>query len=283
MIKKILIQLLVCPIIAIFSSSLSAEEGKAQNPTNDKDYCAICHEQQARKSLKIPVAEWQASVHAAKGESCSLCHGGYPGINDKIKAKSKFANFVGRPDKKKISEFCGRKGCHAASLEQFKLGPHYQSVLKTGEPGCITCHGVHNIRRSSVGIISARSCTACHSVKYSKEIIDLITGLGQRIDNVDKNVSALEEKYIDVKGIRDRFKRVRQLFTRFVHVLSRQEMESTKNILETEIENLDSDSTSKITSVQRIDALYIIMVSFCLIVIAGFLIYIIVMYSRRKK
>jgi hypothetical protein len=86
-----------------------------------------------------------------------------------------------------------------------------------------------------------------------------------------------------VKAIEDRIKRIHQLFTRFVHVLSRQEMESTKNILELEITSLESESSSKVTSIQRIDALYIIMVTFCLLVIGGFLAYIIIMYSRRKK
>jgi hypothetical protein len=283
MVKKILIQLLVCSIFTLFTSSLLAEDKTAQNPSNNKDYCVICHERQTKNSLKKPVAEWQASVHALKGGTCSLCHGGEPGIDDKIKAKSKLANFVGKPAKKKISEFCGRKGCHETTLEQFKLGPHYQSVLKTGEPGCTACHGVHNIRQSSIGIISVETCTACHSLKYSRESVNLIATLGQRMENVDKNVAVMVEKRVDVKAIEDRLKRVHQLFTRFVHVLSRQEMESTKNILELEITSLESDSNSKATSIQRIDTLYVIMVTFCLLVIGGFLAYIIIMYSRRKK
>jgi hypothetical protein len=283
MMKKILIQFLVCAILALFGSSLGAEEKNLQEPSNDKDYCVICHEQQAKKSLKNPVAEWRASVHALKGGTCGFCHGGDPGVDDKIKAKSRLANFIGRPDKKKISEFCGRDGCHSASLEQFKLGPHFQSVHRTGEPGCTTCHGVHNIRRTSIGTISAGSCVACHSAKYSKEIIAFITGLDRRINNIDKNAALLAEQHVDVRGIQDRLKRVRQLFSRFVHVLSRQDMDSTKNILEIEIAGLDSETKSKVTSIQRIDMLYNIMVIFCLGVIAGFLIYIIVMYSRRKK
>jgi hypothetical protein len=283
MVKKILIQILVCPIIAGFGSSLIAEEKNVQNPSNDKDYCIICHERQAKKSLKKPVAEWQASVHTAKGGSCSMCHGGDPGADDKVKAKSKFANFVGRPDRKKISEFCGRKGCHAPSLEQFKQGPHYQSVLKTGEPGCTTCHGVHGIRHSAVESITEQSCTACHSVKFSKETVGIITRLGRSLNSIDKNVAVMMEENIDVKAIQDRLKNAHRLFDRFVHVLSRQEMESTRNILEMEITSLDTDSKSKATSIQRIDTLYMIMVTFCLLVIGGFLVYIIVMYSRRKK
>jgi hypothetical protein len=283
MMKKIWIQLLLCPILVIFGASVNAEEKNIQKAPNEKDYCVICHEQQPKGDLKKPVAEWRAGVHAVKGEKCGICHGGDPGIDDKIKAKSKALNYIGRPNKKKISEFCGREGCHTVALEQFKQGPHYLSVQKSGEPGCTTCHGVHNIKRSSIGTINERSCTACHSAEYSKGIIAHITRIDRGINNIDKNIALLVDIHTDVRGIQDRLNRARLLFHRFVHVLSRQDMESTKNILEIEITSLDNETKSKVASIQRIDMLYIIMVIFCLGVIAGFLIYIIVMYSRRKK
>jgi hypothetical protein len=281
--KKIWIQLLLCPILAVFGASVNAEEKNIREAPNEKDYCVICHKRQVNIILKRPVTEWRASVHAGKGEKCGICHGGDSGIDDKIKAKSKLANFIGRPNKKKISEFCGREGCHTAALEQFKLGPHYLSVQKTGGPGCTTCHGVHNIKRSSIGIINERSCTACHSAEYSKEIIACITEIDRGINNIDTNIDVLVEKHTDVRAIQDRLKRARLLFLRFVHVLSRQDMDSTKKILEMEITSLDNETKSKVTSIQRIDMLYATMVIFCLGVIGGFLIYIIVMYSRRKK
>lgn len=283
MVKKIPIQLLFCSIIAILSSSLFAEENNTHNRSHDKDHCVICHEQQTKKSLKDPVAEWRASVHAGKEGACNLCHRGDPGAEDKIKAKSRLANFIGRPNKKKMPEFCGRKGCHETSLEQFKEGPHYQSAAKTGEPGCTTCHGVHSIQSSSFENIRTETCNACHSQKYARETVAFIAGLGKRIATIDNNVAVMVEKHIDVKVIQERLARVHTVFNRFIHVLSRQEMDSTRNILETEITSIENDMGSRATSIQRIDALYVIMVAFCLLVIVGFFIYIIIMYSRRKK
>jgi len=272
---------ILCCVLAAAVAPAAAQN--RPEPPDEKDYCVICHEQEAQDRLKIPVAEWRASVHGGAGKRCSSCHGGNPALNDKLLAHALKSDFKGKPDRRKSSEFCGREGCHAKALEQFMRGPHYNSVLKSGEPGCITCHGAHNVKRSSISVISEKSCTACHPGEYSRDIVKLIGEIDRGIDRIDGNINFLLDKHADVKDLQDRLNNSRHLFHQMVHVFSREDMETTKRILELEIASLDGESKTKVASIQRMDLLYLGMLVFGLAIIAGVSIYSAVMYSRRKK
>ncbi|TFH41117.1 MAG: hypothetical protein E4G96_06150, partial [Chrysiogenales bacterium] len=117
----------------------AAEKGAAGKP-GDRDRCVECHEG-LDESLKKPVEEWRASVHAATGQKCFLCHRGNPDANNKLAAHSKKDNFIGRPGKNAVPELCGNEGCHSIALTQFRKSPHYLTVAKVGQPHCGTCHG----------------------------------------------------------------------------------------------------------------------------------------------
>jgi hypothetical protein len=282
MMRELWISIFLCLALPLSGAMLSAEEPAGPQPPDEKDYCARCHEGLAGK-LKKPVAEWRASVHSGAGNRCSLCHGGNPSAKDKARAHSLKDNFAGRPDKKLIAEFCGKAGCHATALEQFRRGPHYLSVQKSGEPGCIACHGVHKIQKSSIDVMSTGSCTACHPAEYTKDMITLISGFERGIDGIDANIKDLTDKHADVRKLQDRFNNARHLFHQFVHVFSRQDMESTRKILEMEIASLDNDAKSKVSTIRRMDVLYIVMLIFGLGIVLGILTYTIVMYGKRKK
>ncbi|HPG52659.1 MAG TPA: hypothetical protein PLL11_18940, partial [Spirochaetota bacterium] len=66
-------------------------------------------------------------------------------------------------------------------------------------------------------------------------------------------------------------------------VFSREDMETTQRIIMLEIASLDEETTTKVSSLQRMDLLYLVMLGFGLAIIAGVSIYSAVMYSRRKK
>jgi hypothetical protein len=264
-------------------AAYSAEKKGPPAKPDDRDYCAACHEQQAQASLKKPVKEWKSSVHAGEGKKCSLCHGGDPGTNDKVKAKSKLANFIGRPDKKMIAEFCGREGCHATALDQFRRGPHYLPMQKTDEPGCVFCHGTHNIQRSSLEVITAKSCTLCHPAENAKETVSMIGNIDRSLSVIDGGIRTLSDKHAEVAGMKDRLNSVRHLFHQMVHVFSHQEMESSRKVIDMEVKSLEAESRSKLVSIQRLDFLYYTMVVFGVAIICGMFFYVLVMYSRRKK
>lgn len=277
------IHIAACLVLMVCGVSFSAEEKPEVKQPDTNDYCASCHEGLAQASLKDPVDQWKSSVHAGEGKKCSLCHGGDPGVNDKMRAKSRLAHYTGTPEKKKIPEFCGREGCHADVLEQFRNGPHYLSVQKTGDPGCVFCHGSHAVRKTSLGAITEKSCAACHTEAHAKEMVAEVRTLDGSIKKIDASMKTLAEKRADVAVMMDRLDNTRRLFSRMVHVSSRSEMKNSRKSIEDEVKSLISESRSKVASIQRLDILYVTMVVFALAIIGGMIFYILIMYSRRKK
>ena len=281
--KTIWTVLLLCAALPVRAADPAVKPGSARPaPPDAKNYCADCHQGLAG-GLKKPVDDWKGSVHAGPGKTCSSCHGGDPGALDKVKAKRGAAPFTGRPALKQIPDFCGRAGCHVEALEQFKRGPHYLSVLKKDEPNCVTCHRSHNIERISVATRSERSCTPCHTVEFSRDIVSMIEKVDTGINNIDFKIKYLKGKHLEVENLEKRLASVRHLFHILVHVFSRQDMESSRNIITMEISSLDADTRTKVSLIQRMDILYIIMVGFGLIIIFGISIYTLVMYGKRRK
>ncbi len=246
------------------------------------DSCIQCHGELQGK-LSAPIAEWRGSVHAKKGGGCVICHGGDPGALDKKLAKSRNAGYLGMPNGRKIDELCGRDECHPTAAEEFRKSRHYGSMKRTGRPGCTNCHGSHGIQRSSINIISDRTCSDCHSVEYSREVISLIFNLEKGINSIEKSIEMMEERSADVGDIKDGVRRTKQLYHQMVHVCSREDMQFTKKILELEVKSLKDRADLKLSTMGRLDFIYISTVVFCLLVTAGIGVYTIYMYSKRKK
>lgn len=244
--------------------------------------CIECH-RKLQGGLSSAVIEWQGSVHAKKGQSCTVCHGGDPNAPDKKLAKSKTAGYLGKPNGKKIDELCGRGECHQTATREFRKSPHFGSMKKTGKPGCADCHGSHNIQRSSINIISDKTCSDCHSVEYSREVISLIFSLEKSINSLDKSIEIMEEKSADVADVKDGLQRTKHLYHQMVHVFSREDMQFTKKILELELKSLTNTVELKLSTMERLDFIYISTVIFCLLVTVGIAAYTIWMYSQRKK
>lgn len=249
--------------------------------TIDKDFCVRCHASQGGV-LARSVTDWKKSVHAATGSNCNLCHGGNPGINNKALAKSAKYYFIGRPANTNITPFCGRGGCHETALDQFKRGPHYDSVLKVNHPNCTDCHGVHNIQRPTYRIIQANLCTGCHPAGYAKSIIVSLTEIDRGFTTVRDNLAYLDEKQVEHLRLTERLENAEHLFRQLVHVFSSNEIKSTKDIIELEINNLITESNSRVTITKRLDFLYLTMTVIGLIIIMAILGYTIFMYSRRR-
>jgi hypothetical protein len=245
--------------------------------------CIVCHENLKEKNLNKPVFDWISNIHNTKGNNCNICHGGNPDSNDIKIAKSKEFHFVGKPDKKIITDFCGRGGCHVEELSDFKRSPHYAEVLKTNKPNCTHCHGVHNIKQSSIRIIDGEVCAGCHSADHSKNVVSIMSTLEQNIDGIDNNIKVLKQKNVNVDNLATRLNRTKRLFNQMVHVSSKNEMTSTKTIIELEIKNLEMESRGFSGILKRLDLLYKLMVaisSVIIVIVSGYTIY---MLSRRRR
>jgi hypothetical protein len=278
---KLSIAMLCIGILAY--ADTRAQEGDPSGAKMEvKNSCADCHGKMAGK-LGKPVTEWKKSVHVLQGNDCNMCHGGNPKISDKKLSKSPRYNFIGKPDKRIITDFCGRGGCHRPALEQFKRGPHYISVLKTNQPNCTSCHGTHNIQRSSVDVITVEKCTGCHPAQYSRDIVKLIGDIEVKINAIDKDIQFLVNKRVDVAEQQKDLNDTRHLFHQLVHVFSRDEMQSTKKILELQIHKVAEETTDKTALIKRLDYLSRAMIIFGLMIIVGISAYTIVMYGKRRK
>ena len=286
--KKIVPCLIVLTIIFVsILKPLNAQDKKEMSKTASDEAapvelgCVDCHKTLTGR-LQEPVGQWKNSVHALVGNKCNLCHGGNPESKDKNGAKSPEYNFIGKPKKDQILQFCGRGGCHTTQLAQFKRGPHYQSVLKTNEPSCISCHGKHNIQRASPKIITKKLCTKCHSSIYSHEIVGSIESIENDLNKVQDNVNYLAENYADIESIQKRYLTTKHLFRELVHVFSSDEIQSTKKIIELQLSNLIVESKSKVALTKRLNLLYFMTIIFALLIITGFGVYAVIMFYRRR-
>jgi cytochrome b6 len=155
-----------------------------------KTSCIACHSSDMfDAAAKAKVKTYADDVHAKVGLSCQDCHGGNPDpklAEDMVSAMDasyKPNPYVGKPDRVKMPEFCGR--CHSSAAYMKKFNPsarvdvvneyrssmHGQQLAK-GDPNvamCIDCHGVHGILRKDNPAAPvypthvAETCSRCHS------------------------------------------------------------------------------------------------------------------------
>lgn len=273
----------ICIVVMILITFYFSYTQKTMGDSSQKkNYCIECHIKLNGKPRAV-VLEWENSVHARKNLECHICHGGNPDINDVKTAKDKKTNFVGKPKKKDIPEFCGREGCHYQALGQLKKGPHYSSVLKIGSPNCVDCHGDHNIQQSTYNIITDKTCSGCHSVEYSRELVNSIITIEKNIEDIEKSLEYMNERNVETKDMAERYKELKSYFHQLVHIFSKQEIDFTKKLVEVEIEYLDKQLQSKIASIKRLDLIYILTSAFSIGVIITFTIYIALIRRRRAK
>lgn len=131
--------------------------------------CVDCHKKQNVVS-SLPewqqeiFAEWNNSLHAAKGVTCEKCHDGNPAGDEKEIAHTGVKK-SSEPDSKvyykNIPGSCG--ACHADVYGEFKKSLMFHN-LEIGKlaPTCATCMGSHE-----VGIVDAievsEKCSICHN------------------------------------------------------------------------------------------------------------------------
>lgn len=260
--------------------ALSAEEGKGAGARDKRNSCIECH-RSLEGGMKMPVLEWERSVHSGQAAACDLCHGGNPEIFDAKRSKGREFKFVGKPLARDIPRFCGRPECHETAFNQFKRSPHFGSTLRTGEPGCVNCHGSHNVQRSSVNILTEKTCARCHPADYSKEIISAVFGIEKDLGAIEKNMDYLQKKNAEVPDSRERLSRTKQLYHQIVHVFSTEDIRFNRKIVELEVSALKDDIAGKMSVMQRMDYIYVFTVAFSVAVLIGVAAYLAVMFVRR--
>lgn len=142
-------------------------------PAAWNESCAVCHV--GWKEFK----EWETSVHARSGVSCSSCHGGdvRAGSMDEVRASP---GFVGKVPRTRVPELCARCHSDAALMRQYKLPTDQLEEYRLSAHGrrlaqgddrvavCSDCHGAHAVLpasdpRSPVNKFKVpATCGRCH-------------------------------------------------------------------------------------------------------------------------
>lgn len=252
----------------------------AEKKPSETDYCVECHKGLSG-SLKTAVDDWKKSRHSKIG-TCNICHQGNSGINDKRQAKAPASGYIGRPDRRMNIDFCGRGGCHSEHINNFKIGPHYKIMLRDGKPDCLSCHGFHRIEMPSSVIIKETACIKCHSREDFGNFTMILGNMEKGMEKVSENIDYLKSKSIDVVPYQKRYVQSKVFLNQFVHSMSKEDIKSTRKIIELQIENLSRETSGLYSLTKRLDIFYIIIVSFGLIVIAGISIYTFLTYMQRK-
>lgn len=182
-------------MLATIAYLLSVGWVSAQQPESG---CVTCHQALTGKQAD-PVAEFNKSVHAKARVSCVDCHGGDSRTTDMGKAMSAKRGFVGKPGPRRIPKLCAR--CHADirrmrpynirtdQYAEYRLSQHGKLLFEKGDTRvatCISCHGVHDIRKKDdpeslvYHTRVPQTCAACHSDKARMKGYDIPTDQSER-------------------------------------------------------------------------------------------------------
>ncbi|MCU0821184.1 MAG: hypothetical protein MUC95_01765 [Spirochaetes bacterium] len=223
----------------------------------ERNFCYECHIGLSGR-LKEPCIDIKESVHSQEGPQCDSCHGGNPNLFDAKQAKSDAYNYIGKPVAAEIPYYCGKVECHNMAYFQFQKSAHYGSLKETGEPNCTTCHGAHNIKQSARETMAIGSCIKCHEMNYATEIVTSVFDIESEFDQIQKSITFLEEKNIDVGDVNLKLSEIKRIFYQLVHVFSQDLMVFSKRIIDLEAKALHDELGKKVAMLRRIDTLYML-------------------------
>jgi len=268
---------MILQAVAVYGQALPAamKAGKA-------DYCVECHGSQKGRG-GIAVSEWKKSVHAGRDENCNLCHGGNPDETDMNAAHDAKLSFVGKAAKGGEVELCGRAGCHRLTVAVFRTSPHFETLRKSGKPGCVTCHGSHDIRKSRVSFIRAEDCTACHPAGDVEKVLGSMADIEANIAAIEKDAAYLLGKNAESRDISEKLLDVKNLYHELVHVMSTREVQYTRKEIELLLRDLRTRAETRVLIAKRLDLIYIVTIVLSFIVIISFMVFTVRVFSRKKE
>lgn len=130
------------------------------HPLHVADLCGGCHADttlmRSRGHLANELENYRASVHAAllyedgdlSAPTCNDCHGNHG---------------AAPPGLASVRNVCGQ--CHVQMGDLFGNGVHADLFTAQGLPGCVTCHGNHDIERpvdDDLLVMADSVCGKCH-------------------------------------------------------------------------------------------------------------------------
>jgi len=184
-------------------------------PTKVAETCKTCHADSklmtGRTYHGSPIghdqyAEWRQSVHAKamfeqddlSAPTCNDCHGNHGALP---------------PDVDSVANACG--SCHTKVAQLFMQTQMQHRFQEAGLPGCVTCHGKHDIGSPTdemLGMGDSAVCAKCHregkfgatpaGATEAKEMRASLDELKTQIDDVKLLVSKAERLGMEISGPR---------------------------------------------------------------------------------
>jgi cytochrome b6 len=185
--------ILLCSALALLGAggtagaAQDANAAPAVHAAKAESACLKCHATlgEIDEKLAAPTVAWAEDVHASRGLTCVSCHGGddSPALFDDSDASmDPKKGFIGRPDRLKIADFCGR--CHGDAtymkqfnpaarvdiIDEYDTSVHGMQIAKGDDKvaTCVDCHGVHGIRpvknpgSPAYAVNVPKTCAVCH-------------------------------------------------------------------------------------------------------------------------
>jgi len=172
----------------------SVAQDKNNLDINNK--CLSCHVE----NDYMPEDFSEYDLHFQTGLLCSDCHGGDPTLDDEELGMSKLKGFVGIPEKKEVSYFCGK--CHS-NIEYMKK---YRPRIETDQVAryLTSGHGKQLLK----GDRNVAVCTSCHTAHSILAANDprsttYALNLPKTCDNCHGNVKLMEQYNLDSKVFED--------------------------------------------------------------------------------
>lgn len=271
----VLTALFVMIVLPAFAQETLPPAMKAQKA----DYCLQCHQTLAG-AMGIAVSEWKKSTHAKRDDNCNICHGGNPDLNDKKAAKDAKYFFAGKRGRYNSVNLCGRGGCHSSAVGLFTSGPHYNMLLKKGKPGCVDCHGAHEVVRPRVKFINPQMCTTCHPAGEVEKTLASLEAVEKKLDDVQSNIDYLIAKNAESRDILAKLADAKNLYRQLVHVMSQREVRHTRREIELQLDDLLAKSQSRVLIVRRLDIIYMVTIGLSFLVVVVFMIFTVRTFSR---
>lgn len=184
-------------------------------PTNLPGTCAKCHSNAVyMRGYKVPSDQYDKyskSVHGValieKGDvgspACNSCHGNHGAIP---------------PGVTSISQVCG--SCHALNASLFSKSPHKKAFDQKRLPECETCHGYHEIVKTTEELLGTSGnavCAWCHKPNDKTKGFETANKMRTMIDSlvhIEQKAQALiedaEQKGMEVSESRFKLRGVRQ-------------------------------------------------------------------------
>jgi predicted CXXCH cytochrome family protein len=130
------------------------------HPLHVAELCGACHADQElmqrRGHAADQLRDYRESVHARllyeegdlSAPTCNDCHGNHG---------------AAPPGLASVRNVCGQ--CHATMADYFAASGHVEPFDIDARPGCVTCHGNHDVQEADEEALTTRSegvCDACH-------------------------------------------------------------------------------------------------------------------------